>query len=276
VLLVQAGARLTFETNALVIGAFLGVAAIPFYVVANSLVVYLMEFVIAIACVMMPSATRLNTEGRRDELRELFLTWSKVALSLTLLAGVFLIVLGPRFLGWWIDPSFERPAGRVLQILMLSSLLFLPVRGVALPVLMGLDKPRLPAIGFLVAGLLNLGISVALVQPLGLAGVALGTAVPNALFAVFVLVLACRELEIPVLRYVRYVVPRAALGAVPALALLLWFRLGLQVRDVSGLVAAGCAMVLLFGATWILFVYRNDPYVDLRTQLVRFLPSGKA
>ena len=52
----------------------------------------------------------------------MFLKWSKVALSLSLMAGLFLIVLGPTFIGWWIDPSFEQPSGQVLQILMVSSL----------------------------------------------------------------------------------------------------------------------------------------------------------
>src|SRR5205814_1431989 len=80
---------------------------------------------------------------------------------------------------WWIDPRYERPAGQVLQILMVSYLVFLPVRGVALPILMGLGKPGVPTIGFLIAGLVNLGLSVALAGPLGLAGVALGTAIPN-------------------------------------------------------------------------------------------------
>ena len=39
---------------------------------------------------------------------------------------------------------------------MLSALVFLPVRGVALPILMGLGKPGVPTIGFLTAGVLNL------------------------------------------------------------------------------------------------------------------------
>ena len=89
VLLLGAGARLSFETDALVIGAFIGVGAIPFYAVANSLVVYLMEFTIAIAAVVSPMATKLNTEGRRAELTEVFLKWSKVSLSLSLMAGLF-------------------------------------------------------------------------------------------------------------------------------------------------------------------------------------------
>ena len=101
-----------------------------------------MDFVIAIAAVVSPMATKLNTEGRMDQLREIFLKWSKVALSLSILAGLFLIVLGPKFIGVWIDPSYEGPSGQVLQILMISSLVFLPVRGVAIPILMGIGKPR--------------------------------------------------------------------------------------------------------------------------------------
>src|SRR5260221_364631 len=81
VLLLGAGARLSFETDALVIGGVLGVGAIPFYAVANSLVVYLMDFTIAIAAVVSPMATKLNTEGKRPQLIEIFLKWSKISLS---------------------------------------------------------------------------------------------------------------------------------------------------------------------------------------------------
>jgi O-antigen/teichoic acid export membrane protein len=270
VLLLNAGWRLSFETDALVIGAFLSVDSIAFYAVANTFILYLMDFVIAIAAVVSPMATKLNTEGNRAQLREMFLTWSKVALSVSIMAGLFLIVFGPRLIGWWIGPSFERPSGEVLQILMLSSLVFLPIRGVALPVLVGVGKPAIPAFALVTAGLINLGLSILLARPLGLAGVALGTAIPNVLFAVFVLIVACRELEIGLPSYLSYVVPRAALGALPPLAVLLWFKLGLQVQSFAGLFAAGLAMVVLFSLTWVFFVYRGDPYVDLRTHLIRF------
>jgi O-antigen/teichoic acid export membrane protein len=269
VLLLSAGARLSFETDALVIGAFLGVGAIGFYAVANSLVVYLMEFTIAIAAVVAPMATKLSTEDREPQLREMFLKWSKVSLSISLMAGLFLIVLGPRFIGWWIDPSYEGPSGSVLQILMISSLAFLPVRGVALPILMGLGKPRSATIAFILAGLANLGLSIALARPLGLAGVALGTAIPNVVFAAVVLAVACRELKVPIAVYLRYVVPRALVGAIPPLALLLWIKDQIGLEHLSGFIAAGVAMVVLFGLVWVFFVYRRDPYVDLAPRLVR-------
>jgi O-antigen/teichoic acid export membrane protein len=276
VLLLSAGARLSFETDALVIGAFIGVASIPYYAVANSLVVYLMEFTVAIAAVVAPTATKLNTEGRRAELTEVFLKWSKVSLSLSLMAGLFLCVLGPRFIAWWIGPSFEGPSGTVLEILMISSLAFLPVRGVALPVLMGLGKPRTPTIAFAVAGVLNLVLSILFARPMGLAGVALGTAIPNVMFAAAVLVVACRELQIPVTTYVGYVVPRAALGAIPPLALLLWFKVGAGVQNLLGMVVAGLAMLAVFGVIWVFYVYRDDPYVDLSPALGRLRVWSRA
>ncbi len=268
VLVLNAGARLSFETDSMVIGGFMNVGSIPYFTVANSFIIYLMEFLVAIAAVVMPMATRLQTQGKKAELQEIFLKWSKIAMSLTLAAGLFLIVLGPRFIAWWVDPTFERPAGQVLQILMVSYLVFLPMRGVALPMLMGLGKAGLPTIGFLVAGVLNLGLSILLVRPLGLAGVALGTAIPNVLFAVMIFVHACREMDVSILAFMRYVIPRAVLGAVPVLALLLWFKLGLDVRNLVELVVAGVAMSLLFGVTWIFYVCRNDPYIDVRSWLL--------
>ena len=42
-----------------------------------------------------------------------------------------------------------------------------------------------------------------------------------------------------------------------------------QVQGLAGLAAAGMTMVLVFGAIWIFFVYRDDPYVDMKTPLER-------
>src|SRR5882724_3667801 len=47
---------------------------------------------------------------------------------------------------------------------------------------MGLGKPKKATIAFVLAGLANLVLSLALARPLGLAGVALGTAIPNVAF----------------------------------------------------------------------------------------------
>lgn len=274
VMLLSIGGQLVFQTDALVIGAYLPLDVIPLFTVAASLAVYLMEFVIGIGSVVMPMAAALQAKGDLAQVREIFLKWSKITVSLTFAACLFLIVLGPRFLGWWIGPQFEASAGRVLQILMLGNLVFLPVRGVALPLMMGLGKPRVPAFSFLGVGLLNLGMSLWLVRSLGLDGVAIGTAVPNLIFALVVLFLTGRELQVGVFEYLRYAFARTVLSAVPVVLLLVWFRDAWDVRSLPGLFASGVASVALLGVLSVLFVYRSDPRTDLQAMIAARLGRG--
>jgi O-antigen/teichoic acid export membrane protein len=212
-------------------------------------------------------ATTLSTEGRIGELTDKLQGWSKVALSLTVMVGLFLIVLGPKFIGVWIDGSFEGPSGQVLQILMISCLVFLPIRGVAIPILMGIGKPRTPTIAFLITGISNVVLSALLIGPFGLAGVAIGTAIPNVGFAIAIWMVTCRELGVAPSAYLKYVVPRVAIGALPSLLMLQWSTVLFDVHTFTGLVASGSAMVVCFAITWVLFVYRDDRYVDLKAHL---------
>lgn len=262
--LLNFGTQLAYRTDALVIGRYLDGTAITDFDVGNKFFDPLTSFLLGIGMVVMPVATRFQGSGRMDELRDVFLRWSKISFSIVLMVGLYLLVLGPEFLGWWIEPRYEAASGPVLQVLMASFLVYLPVRAVAVPVLLGLGVPRKPAIGILVMGVVNLGISVALVGSMGIFGVALGTALPNVVFAFWMLHLACRELQTSMWSYLKYVGGRALLGTLPGLALLLSLKYGLDVNGFFPLMLSGIAFVGLFGLTWITFVYRNDPYVDLR------------
>ena len=277
VMLLLMGLQLSYQTDALVIGGFMDVGAIPYYTSANSLTVYLMQFVSAIAIVVMPTATAFHARDDLASLRRLFLRWSKITLSLTLLTGSFLLVLGPRFLAWWLGPAFEGDAGNVLRVLMLSFLVFLPAVGVAQPVLMGIGKSAAPGVAFVVAGLLNLGLSLLLVKPFGLVGVAWGTAIPNALLAVAMIYLAARSIAMPLPEYFRYVVWRPLLGSIPGVLFLWWTLETLDVHGFLALFFSGMGLICIFGSIWVVFVYRNDKEVDLmawiRQKLNVVIPS---
>jgi O-antigen/teichoic acid export membrane protein len=276
VLVLSMGSQLSYQTDSLVIGGFLDLSEIPHYTVANTLTVYLMEFVSAIALVVMPTATRLHTIGDLPALRAVFLKWSKITFSLTLLSGSFLLVLGPRFLVWWLGPDFEGPTGRVLRILMFSYLIFLPVRGVAQPILMGIGKPAHPSIAFVIAGLLNVALSLLWVRSFGLDGVAWGTAIPNILLALAILHFTCRELQLPLTEYFRHVMGRALIGSIPGFAFLWWALTRLDVRGLIPLAASGITVTGIFGLVWLMYVYRNDPHVNLAAWLRARLPFARA
>ncbi len=266
-LFLNAGAMLAFRSDALVIGSFLGATEVTNFDVANKFFEPLTELVLGIAVVVMPTATRLRAQGELDQLGSILLRWSKVAFSIVLVVGVYLATVGPEFLAWWLGDDFHPSSGPVLQVLTVSFLVYLPVRGVALPILMGLGKPGRPALGLLVMGAVNLGISIALVGPLGIFGVALGTAIPNVIFAVFVAWLACREIGTAPWVYARHVFGRGVLGALAPVGLLLLLKYGLGVRGLLPLLGAGLGSTALFAVVWIFFVYRDDPHVDLLAKL---------
>lgn len=276
VLVLQLGIKLSFQCDALVIGAFLPAENSSFYNRANQFLVYLVEFVVGIGAVVMPMATALDVKGRSRDLGPLLLRWSKVAFSLTLLGGGYVAVLGPEFLAAWIDPRYLEPSQWVLPVLMGSCLVFLPARCVALPLLIGLGRVRLPAAAFLAAGLLNLGLSLLLVGPLGLVGVALGTALPNVLYGLLVLAQTLRVTGVRARSFGAYVLGRPLLGALPGLGLLLFLKLDMGVRGFAWLIPAGAALVALFGVIWLAWVYRDDPYADVAGVLRRIRGRSSA
>jgi O-antigen/teichoic acid export membrane protein len=241
-----------------------------------------MGFILGIAGVVMPTATSFSATGRMDELAEIFLKWSRIAYVIAALAAGYLLVFGPDFVRWWMGPAFEVPSGRVVRVLVVGYLFFLPVRGVASPLLMGLGRPGATAMAFLGMGLLNVGLSLVLVKPLGIVGVAIGTLVPCLLFAVVLALVACRALRIPFHRYAGYVFGRPTLGVLPAVLVLvgLKHRMGPLpggTASAAGLIplcTAGGAMAVVFLLGWVLLVYPGDPYLGLPAAIERFVPRA--
>ncbi|MFO0755953.1 MAG: polysaccharide biosynthesis C-terminal domain-containing protein [Byssovorax sp.] len=293
VMLLNMGTLLSFRTDVLVINAnlkraHLDLTAGTVFDIGNKFFPPLIGLVIGIASVIMPTAAKLQAQDKVPELGPIFLKWSKISYSLSLLVGIYLMVLGPEFVSFWMGESFAQPAGEIIRVLMASYLIFLPARGVAMPVLMGLGNAAKPSIGFLVMGVANFVMSWVLVEPMGIYGVAVGTAVPCVLFALALIVLACQELGVSLFRYLHHVGTRATLGAIPATLFLLWLKLGLHAfpegrpRWVAfiPLFFSGIGAVVIFALTSIFFVYKNDPDVDLHAKVLRRLPralgGGKA
>lgn len=278
VLILLMSIRLAYHTDAVVIGAFLTLDDVSIYSVANSLGMHLVAFIAAISEPILPRATKLKGAGKLDELKVVFLRWSKLAFSFALMAGLYLAFLGPEFLGWWINPTFQVSGGPVLQILIVSFIFLLPAWGVGIRLLMGVGNPTRAALLFLTAAVANLILSIILVGPMdmGIVGVALGTAIPNVLLAIVVLPLACAEAGTRFVQYLKYVAIRPLIGSLPVIGFLYVLKVHVGVSGIVGLAASGFAMVALFAVVWLTFVYRNDPYLDLKTKFFRILRRLRA
>ena len=261
--LVNVGTMLAFRTDAMIIGAFGDAASVTDFDIGNKFFEPLVAAMIAVASVVLPTSTRLVTQGRKDELASVFLKWSKVCVSIALLVGTYLLVLGPRFLAVWIGPSYELVPGEVLRILMVSFLFYLPIRGVALPILLGLGEAKRPALGLLSMGALNIGISIYLIRDYGIIGVAYGTAIPNVLYAAWILRETCRELNVNVGAWCAHTLSRTLPAALLPTALLFAHLELRPPQTLTELFLAGALSTGLFALLWIKFVYRDDPDLQL-------------
>jgi len=257
--LVNVGTMLAFRSNAMIIGAFGSARDVTDFDIGNKFFEPLVGIMIAVASVVLPMSTHLDTQGRRGELSQIFLKWSKVCVSIALLVGTYLLVLGPRFLAVWIDPRYEDASGTVLRVLMASFLFYLPIRGVALPILLGLGQAKRPALGLLSMGLVNISLSIYLVRDHGILGVAYGTAIPNVIYAMWVLREACRSLGVSLGAWCAHALGRTVPAALIPAAGLYWLLKERPPADFTELILAGGASVLTFVLLWVLFVYRGDP-----------------
>jgi O-antigen/teichoic acid export membrane protein len=273
VLLLNLGTQLSFQTDALVIGKFMSTEKVPIFAVASMLLVYLMQFIIGIAAVVMPTATALQAKNDQEQLKMLFLKWSKVSVAITCCAASFLFVFGPAVIGIWVGKGFEAEAGGILRILLLSYVLFLPTRGVALPLLTGLGKAKQPTIAFAVAGVANLVLSIALVQRFGLNGVAWGTTIPNILLALWLLKLVCKELQVGFMRTAGDLFLRPVAGLTALVVTLEYLSLTHPPETLLSMLIFGVLSVLMFGAVWTVVLYK-DPELDLQKFIFAHLRIG--
>jgi O-antigen/teichoic acid export membrane protein len=124
-----------------------------------------------------------------------------------------LFVLGPHFLELWLKKPWAGTSGTILLVLLPGywlSLLATPSKAL----LFGRGKLRRLTVFIVVEAVANLILSVALVRPLGIIGVALGTAIPLAFFhAVFFPMLLKREIGLAPADYWRMHAPALGIGA---------------------------------------------------------------
>jgi O-antigen/teichoic acid export membrane protein len=268
-LLLNVGALLSFRVAAIVISSHLPPDEATWFDFGNKFFDPLAGLLIAVGAVVMPYATHLATRGDADELREVYLRWSKVCTLASLVVLTFLVFVGPAFLAVWAGPEVAERSSTVLLVLCAGFLPYLPVRGVSVPLLMGAGDPRTPALAMACTGIANVALSLVLVRTHGIEGVAVGTALPTALFAAWVLPGACRRAGVGLGEYLGAVVaPQVAGAAVVALAT--WGAVrALRPDSWIEVLALGMMVVLLYAALWLAVVWRGDPQLDTRALLAR-------
>jgi O-antigen/teichoic acid export membrane protein len=214
--------RITLQTGAIVVGGFLTVASAAHYALAVRLVEVAKNLLRSATTTLTPAVSEREATGDLDGVRRVLLVATRWVLYLVLPIHLGLVFFGKPFLARWVG-GWQYAEWCYPATVILSATLTIGVaQSVASRILYGMGKLRLFARLALAEAVLNLALSLALVVPFGLVGVAVAVALPNVLFCLFVIAYACRTLKVGLGRYLlaSWAKPLCA-ACVPAVAW--WF-----------------------------------------------------
>jgi len=183
------GAMIIYKASNVVIGIYLGTAAVSQFAVAIAGVLLLSQLLYAFAAAIKPAVSDLDTRNDESRVREISFLTQKYSLLLIIPSGFFMVLMGREFLWIWVGEKFQDPAiidtlGVVLAILAVGNCLRLAQHSNFL-VLVGRGEHRLFGVFTTLMALLCISASVVSVKifNLGLLGIAWSNFLPMALIS---------------------------------------------------------------------------------------------
>jgi O-antigen/teichoic acid export membrane protein len=184
---------------------------------------YLQNFIVSMVKVAGPVFSQ--DEGRNDyeSIRHNFLFVTKISVYVSLFCGTLLVLYGNPFIQRWMGAGFG-DSYKVLVLLIIPCMVVLmqsPVKHL----LYGISKHKYIAYANMAEGVANLILSLWLVRRWGIYGVALGTAIPMVLMAIFVQPFyVCRAIQLPVKSYIRHLLTNGGVAVGSILAVWVFAR----------------------------------------------------
>jgi O-antigen/teichoic acid export membrane protein len=205
--------RISYNTDAIVIGAFLGPGLVPFFIIPANLIIRLNNLINSITVGFMPFFSELHAKGEDKKSLEVYLAFSRYIAGIGTFFFLSILFIGPSFIKIWIGSEFMEKGTIVLYLLTFSYLLrkLHPLTG-RLLTSMG-RHGILAKIGAIISGT-NIILSIIFVNYFGIIGVALGTLVPLILFEPYTLYYSCKNMGLSFYQYVRIVLRPIVLPAI--------------------------------------------------------------
>ena len=262
--------KMNYSVDALVIGAFLNTSAVAVWTVGQRVAEVTQRLTNQLNDVLFPTVVDNSAAARMDRLQAIFIQGTRLSLGTVIpIGGAMMLMAGP-LVQAWVGSEFS---ASVLVLRLLSLAVIVRVgNATAGTVLKGAGEHRLVAFTNVGAAIVNLALSIALVKPLGLAGVAIGTLIPICLASTLVLFPAgCRRVQLPVWR----AFTEAVWPALWPAAIMTAFVLATRELVPTTLIAIGCEMTVawaVYGAVFVFFGISADQrhlYLSKGAELIR-------
>ena len=180
--------QLVYATDAIVIGFGLNLLAVVPYSIAHRLCEMMRQPIHQVGIVSLPRASELHRTRQTEELSRF--TLGAMSMSILLAGGALVggAFFGGALIETWMGPTYAPvvESHRLMTLLVTAQVVALPA-GILRKSLVGTGFVRIPSLLVLGGAIANLLLSLALVFPLGVYGVALGTLIPIVLVDGFAL-----------------------------------------------------------------------------------------
>ena len=244
VFLLNVSGRLILDTDAVLVGAMLGTAAVAAYQVALGPATAVRRAADQFNSVSLTAAASLRAQDERARLQALLVEATRAVACVFLPCIALLAAWGDQLLRLWVGEEFT--SSYATLVVLTVGVLAIAIQGTAAQVLLALDRHRLMSLIACAEAACNLGLSILLARRYGIVGVALGTAIPTMVTAFGItLPYACRLVGAPYLSLVRRVLPPLAIAAGAYAAMTAGQRALGAFPNLAGLAAASAALVLL-------------------------------
>ena len=261
---------LRHNIDVVVISVFLGLATVTHYKIASTMVQYFRKLVVTVLGVYFPLFGQLHGAQDSEGLKASFFFSSKLATCIAGFIGFGFVAWGHPFIERWMGPEYL-DAFPVLFILTVASTLSI-AQSSSPAVLFVTSNHRLYSMYGLADGALNLILSLLLVKPFGMVGVAMGTLIP--LMGVKLVIQPLHVCKVMSIRYSEYAgrmlktVLRVAVALIiPTLISVTYVAPNYRNLFVISLLSAGAYVVVI----WYIELNRDEKLVFIRTVTPRLM-----
>jgi O-antigen/teichoic acid export membrane protein len=245
VFIIQIAGILSFNTDTIVIGYFLTLEAVALYTIAQKLIRLLTGLVFQLVDVLFPAFSALAAVGDNKKIILYYINAIEIALVLSAPVFIGFLVFGKNLLTLWVGNKFG--TGYTVLIILSVAMFFHYPAHIGALLLIGMKRHKTLSFITIIDAISNLIISIVLVKPFGINGVAMGTAI--ALFVSNGIVIPLyidTVLGIPHRKFILAYAKVLFVAVIPAIAAVLLKNIILQNHLYKIIIEIGGVAVLFF------------------------------
>jgi O-antigen/teichoic acid export membrane protein len=233
------------NTDSIVIGAFLGPMVVAFYIIPFKLIAYIRGLVMTVTQVFMPLFSDLDARGDKAKSAQVLTVASKYVVGFIMPIFLSMYFLGIPFLARWMGPEFAEK-GRLVMFILIPAYGVMYLNPFHNRFLTGIGRHGILAKIKSAIAVLNLILSLILIQFFGKEGVALGTLIPLVIFEPVVLYFTCKYVGITMWGYIRQVLLPLIVPILFFVAMLWKLSSSIVLVSYSSIFGVGISSILVY------------------------------